>query len=487
MMNNIELYINKNKIKIKKSIECGNYNRALQLLSACSNILYVWNQTYCDKDLEDYMKMLKVRMQGEFKEQCNVEQKENRILFYDEFGMDYRGLARIYLRALIQNGYHVIYVTRSNCRNTMAGLLEELNEGSYECIFIDDKCNVQTVKALYNIILSSGVKDAFLYTIPQDTCGILAFMLVENHVTRYQIDLTDHAYWLGVNAFDKCIEFRSAGASIAVNKRKILKDKVVMIPFYPIVDDSQKFMGFPFEKKKQKVLFSGGALYKTFGEGDGYYKLVDKILMKNENVIFWYVGFGDASKLERLQKKYPQRCYYTSERKDLCALLKNCDAFLNTYPQGGGLMMQYAAMAGLKPMTLYDNLYDTSGILLNDSKLNIYFNKVDDLVSEISKILSGEIEQNDEWLKSSVVTEKEFQDAVKQLIEAKKTNYVIDFTEINTDVFIQTYAENYTNEQAWEYIAQKKFIGLILDFPKAFLIKIRKKCIDLTRRKNASN
>ena len=123
--------------------------------------------------------------------------------------------------------------------------------------------------------------------------------LVNNNVIRYQINLTDHAFWLGADSIDKCIEFRDYGATISKKYRRIPIESIVKIPFYPIVNIDMKFQGFPFKKKDyQKVFFSGGALYKTFGDDNRFYRIVSNILNQYNDLIFWYAGSGDDSELK---------------------------------------------------------------------------------------------------------------------------------------------------------------------------------------------
>ncbi|HBI60610.1 MAG TPA: hypothetical protein DDY31_05280, partial [Lachnospiraceae bacterium] len=46
-------------------------------------------------------------------DQSGIQMKEKVVAFYDEFGLDNRGLALIYLEALLSKGYHVVYITRA--------------------------------------------------------------------------------------------------------------------------------------------------------------------------------------------------------------------------------------------------------------------------------------------------------------------------------------------------------------------------------------
>lgn len=57
--------------------------------------------------------------------------------------------------------------------------------------------------------------------------------------------MTDHAFWLGRFAFDYCIEFRVYGYNISIQKRKIEKEKILMLPYYPVIR-KEKYQGLPF-------------------------------------------------------------------------------------------------------------------------------------------------------------------------------------------------------------------------------------------------
>lgn len=52
--------------------------------------------------------------------------QKNVILFYDGFGMDMRGLAIIYLKALAELGYKIIYVTNARAKGKQPMLFSVL-------------------------------------------------------------------------------------------------------------------------------------------------------------------------------------------------------------------------------------------------------------------------------------------------------------------------------------------------------------------------
>lgn len=220
--------------------------------------------------------------------------------------------------------------------------------------------------------------------------GPVLMQAYEGVLTRYVVNLTDHAYWLGARAIDKCIEFRDYGASISSEYRGIPREKIVKLPFYPKIVP-QEFQGFPFPVKDgQQVVFSGGALYKTFGEGNKYYEIVDYILASHSDVIFWYAGGGDDSELKKCMARHPGRVYHTPERPDLFQLLQHVSFYLSTYPLCGGLMYQYAAAAGIEPVTLRrDDCND--GFLLHQDELHVIFDTMEELKQEIDRVLTDEV------------------------------------------------------------------------------------------------
>ena len=74
----------------------------------------------------------------------------------------------------------------------------------------------------------------------------------------------DHAFWLGRNAFDYCLEFRDFGANLSRQYRHIPIQKLLKQPYYPLADPTIPYGGLPFERADGDfVIFSGGTLYKT--------------------------------------------------------------------------------------------------------------------------------------------------------------------------------------------------------------------------------
>lgn len=461
--------IDEMKQAVVREMQKKNYNNALCLISSCAQLLYETNLYYVDQDLENNLKMISKNF---YKQECKCCDS-NSILFYDGFGLDNRGLAQIYLKALCKIR-KVYYITYSDRRESIPNILKILQANDGEALFIKRKmaCPIKSIHQLQQMVERIRPKDFFFYSTPDDVVGTTILYAYEGKLTRYQINLTDHAFWLGAQCIDKCIEFRSYGANISSEYRHIARNKIALVPFYPIIDYDRKFDGYPFEiRNNQKVIFSGGALYKTFGKGNKYYQIVDYILKNYEDTIFWYAGFGNCVEMNKIAVKYPNRVYVTSERSDLYEVLKHCYFYLSTYPLCGGLMFQYSVKAGKVPITLRDSEV-TDGFLIDQDNLGIQFDSMDDLNREIDHMMNDECytHEKGEKLKSSVISEKDFNDEIEKLLNDQVSKYEISYVHIDSSEFQQTYMDNLTNKSINQILARGDNMVLLRYEPIRFLM-----------------
>lgn len=435
--------INKLKYGLKLEIQKKDYEIALELISNCAYIIYQTNLYYVDEDLEENLKKVSKDLNLSISSDCNNDV----VFFYDGFGLNNRGLAQIYLKALCQLK-KVVYITYEDCQSQIPDILNILKEYDGTVLFINRKGSkfISQIQQLSKFINQIEPNKFFFYSFPNDVVGTVILNAMENKITRYQVNLTDHAFWLGARCIDKCIEFRDYGASISARYRKIPKEKIDKLPFYPVIHKDKQFQGFPFKfDEKQKLIFSGGALYKTLGADNKYYEIVDHILSEYNDAIFWYAGSGDDTELKKILKKYPERAFYTSERSDLFQVLQHCRVYLSTYPICGGLMYQYAACAGVVPVTLrYDE--DADGYLLEQDKLKVEFNDVKELYSEIDRLLCDDLyfyERKKQML-CAVMTEDNFSKNLKMLLDGKNKKE-IKYSDINTKEFRKEYLMQLTS------------------------------------------
>ena len=455
--------------KIARKNKYDHFEISLAAISSYANLSYSWNQYYSDTEIEDIVCELSDRILP-FEKNIN-NTNDNIVLFYDGFGLDTRGLAAIYAKALITLGYQVVWVTNEKSKYHIPTIESFLNKGISNIEYINMRNSyVKRINQLNDLFKKYGPSKAFYYTSPEDVCAEIVFYHYRNIVKRFQINLTDHAFWLGLNAFDYCIEFRDYGAGISRVYRHIPKEKIVLLPYYPIIDRDITFEGFSFDYKGKKILFSGGFLYKTIGGENKYYQIVKRVLTENTDTVFLYAGSGDDSELMKLSSIFPNRVFHIQERKDIFALIQHIDVYLNTYPMVGGLMMQYAAVAGKPPITLLDReIEDASGILLNQENAKIEFFSVDDVVSEINHLLNDKEYRNErsEEIKKCVPSQEDF---TKNLSDILKENAEYRHADCpDTERFRKEYIGKFNKIIVEDAIGIRKNKSLFRYFPALFI------------------
>lgn len=418
MLNNeIERIIQEMRDAISKYAADDDAEKAESTIRTLARIHYRYNQYYTDEICEKVLRVLADRCPRREREISSRDKRT--IVFYDNFALDLRGLAYIYIKALGDLGYKIIYIVTSANEWDAPHLKSLLVKYNAE-IHVIPRFPLEIIRnQIVEIIMESKAYAAFLYTTPWDTAGILAFMQLSEIVKRYLINLTDHTFWLGVDALDICINFREYGKYICEKHRGIPEQKNVVLLYYPAVGELVGFKGFPFKNNTdQVVVFSGGALYKTFDENRTYYRIVQNLLGENENLIFWYAGAGDTTELEALSKNYPGRVFHTTERKDLQMVMENVDIYLSTYPMIGGLMSQYAVMGGLVPMTLVhdDCAY---GIVPDEVETVSYFSGEIEFRKELNHMIREKAYRDERNLVAKRVgfSSDDFKDKLRDILE----------------------------------------------------------------------
>lgn len=454
-----------------KAIDKKNYEKSLAAISACGNMLYEWNQSYTDELLERSLSIIAQKTASE--EMTTFVSNPSVAFFYDDFGLDIRGLALIYLKALEKTGKRIVYVTVDSAKNNQPEIDKVANAGNIIKEYFPKRGGyIKRLSRLQQLMLQYKPGYAFLYTGPGDTAGITLFMQLRG-VTRYQINLTDHAFWLGINSFDYCLEFRNYGAGISKYYRNISEEKLIMIPYYPAIDKKAAFCGFPFNAEGKKIIFSGGGLYKTIDAQGTYYKVIDRLLNENNDVIFVYAGNGDDSHLNKLVKSHPEKVYYIKERNDLYQVLRHSTIYLNTYPIPGGLMTQYAVAAGRIPVTLKHN-QDSEGILLEQSTREIEYDSPEDLIRDVNHLLRDADYRRvrEKKLEGSIVSEEQFNIQIKKLLDRNQSIFKMETKKVDTSRFLNEYIERFSIEKIQNIIATRRNISLFPDYRNFFKAKI---------------
>ena len=390
------------KKKIGLAIQKKRYSDALEMLFSCVSLLCYTNPYYVDEELEESVRTIAKAVLPKADASVNREELEqNTILFYDGAGLDVRGLARIYLEALVQD-FRVCYVTYADREPEIPGILQTVREHGGEVSFLRRERPLGMVKQLDAVLRECHAGKFIFYSYPHDVVAPVLMQAYEGVLTRYVVNLTDHAYWLGARAIDKCIEFRD----------------------------------FPFPVKDgQQVVFSGGALYKTFGEGNKYYEIVDYILASHSDVIFWYAGGGDDSELKKCMARHPGRVYHTPERPDLFQLLQHVSFYLSTYPLCGGLMY-------------------------------VIFDTMEELKQEIDRVLTDEVyrKARGEQMRSAVISPETFAENLRGILVSGESGQDIFYSHIDTEAFRANYLVGFTEEDMLWLCVRKETLPAMLRF-----------------------
>ena len=449
----------------------GKIDLAMQAISANGLLSYTYNQWYTDDSCEQIMQQMAAQLPAPG---WRREESQSRtVIFYDSFGLDTRGLALIYLQALASLGYHVVYITYENARWHQPQVQKELQAKDVVWHYLPRRCaRSQLVSQIVAIFEQERPAHAFFYCMPDDVQACVAFAHYAGLVTRYQINLTDHAFWLGKCAFDYCLEFRDYGARVSIDYRDIRPEQLVVLPYYPYADMSMRFAGFPFASKGRKIVFSGGSLYKTLDREYHFYKLVDALLRQEPETMFLYAGAGDDCGLRWLQERHHERVVHIAERCDLLQLMEHVDLYLNTYPVLGGLMPQYAARAGLPPLTLLRGLSESlDGVLFGYEGLPLEFQTEEELLAEAHHLLHDKAYAADmsTRIRQCVISPERFRENVGHLLEEHQTEFSYHYEPIDTTDFTQGYVKQLSPYACADGLAGRDKVALGLHFPWLFL------------------
>ncbi len=466
------------KAVMRRSLEKGNIEKAMAAVSAACEMLYYYNQVYIDDDLEAGVYETGRKLKAMFgKELESYHADDKTVMFYDGFGMDTRGVAKMYLNALKKNGYKIIYVTNVWSKGQMPDTDELLSNADHETVYIDYYRNYTGwATDLMRTIIRTRPKAMFYYTLPFDAAGAAAFAAMEGKASRFLIDLTDHAFWLGKVSNDFFCGSREMSASNQVYERGIDPSKLIKLGVNLIIDDGgTDHSGLPFDVENTRYIFSGGSLYKTLGDENNYfYRIADHILASHPDIRFLYAGEGDRTEMDKILEKYPGRAFLIAERKDFYYLIRNCTLYLNTYPMFGGMMMKYSANAGRLPITLrHEN--DSDGLLIDQPSRKIEYDSFEELIADVDRLLSDDkyLKEREALLEGSVISEARFVNNVRTTIEEHHTDYCHSGERIDTSRFKEEFYTRFSIRQAKENISRMTNRSIFVDFPWMPCIKIK--------------
>ncbi|MBU2699038.1 hypothetical protein Ga0466249_000117 [Sporomusaceae bacterium BoRhaA] len=468
-----------NKLKgwAKEYFSKEDYSQSLCMIETASKLMYTFNLVYTDDDMEKMLTDIAFKVVNN-KPQKIKKSKNKKIVFYDYFAIDNRGLTQQYINALIDLQYEILFITYDDPNKTKSErIFMQLNEYKKAKIHsIKNKNYIEAANELFNVVNEYGASTVLLHTAPWDVTGILTWSLFEE-VEKYLINLTDHAFWLGKCCSDYILEFRSYGYNISRYYRNIPDNKLILLPYYPIQDNMITFEGFPFDAKGKKIIFSGGALYKVYGS-NVFFNTIKYIVTKHKDTILLYAGSGNTKPFRDFIKinKLEDKVYLISERKDIAYIFKNCYFYLGTYPISGGLMTQYAVANKKIPLAYTDPILKCNlieSLFINTDNIQLTHTNLKDYYITIDKLLCDSDYKNtlEEKMDNLLITPKEFANSLSNCLQYKSTDFSFDKFDINIDVLSKLYFQmenNYLHEYYLMFIKSKN-IRLLLHFKKNFI------------------
>lgn len=309
------------KAKALKHCSKSEYEASLASVSLCAKIAYNSNFFYTDFELEECLEKVAKELLPEFTYRIHPD----RYILIDTNGSDNHGLTQQYIRAFIQMGIEFAYIYESVDLTRIPLILEELKSYDKATIFTfdDDYSQVEQIKRIADFVKDYGPERYFMHIMPWDVVATSICSLLDQTVS-YNINLTDHAFWLGAKFIDYCIEFRDFGATISIEKRGLLKAQLLKVPYYPLINRS-KFKGFPQSNGNTTVkMFSGGSFYKIYGEKDKFFYLVKRLLEENTHVELFYAGGGNSKPLKQFLERnsLSDRVHIIGNRSDILEVLR---------------------------------------------------------------------------------------------------------------------------------------------------------------------
>jgi hypothetical protein len=423
-----------------------NYEDCMSCINYASRLAYAVNFKYTDKNLENIIKNISENII----KSKNFKGNNNRYVFYDYFALPNRGLTQQYLRALMAWGVEFLYIIPRTIDCVDSKILDELkryDKVQIYCVNMKAKNNIDMVMQISEALKKYQPFRAFLHMAPWDVIGNVIWNSFSN-IERYQINITDHAFWLGINSSDYFLEFRNYGYNISYQYRDILKERLLLQPYYPIID-SAKYQGIPYENSVAVRLLSGGAYYKVYGENNIFFRLIKKILEENPETLFYYAGNGDERPMLKFIRanQLDDRWFLIGSRTDLSEVMKRMDIYIGTSPWSGGLMtllaaalsipiVAYAAISDYSNYTegFFSSLKEVPNITIHDK--DTFYATVNQLVQD--KLLRKELGQK---MNNSLVAVDEFNVMLKYLVDTKHNREITLDLNIDIDSVAKRYLD----------------------------------------------
>ena len=336
------------KILTRKALEQANYNTVFNLLEGIGWFGYKYNfvDSFKDAEVDNFIIQLTNKIKPEIRQ---VKVSNHRIAFYDHFTLENRGFTQQYLDELMKQDIEILYIMADESKlkddNKIVNTLRLYPKAKIIAL----NASLSRVDQFQNVliqIVNFGPSKLFIHNAPWDIISCcLCIALKEAKVSSYLLNITDHAYWPGADIFDYIIDFRSFGHLLNHRIKGIPSERLLIIPTPAYIRKGEEFEGIDNVQITNEILgFSGGSTYKIVDANNTFLKLIKKVLDQNENFVFLFANVGNSDFIRKFIKEnsLEERFILLGNRRDINEVFKNIDIYFNTYPYGGGLMIQYA-------------------------------------------------------------------------------------------------------------------------------------------------
>jgi hypothetical protein len=465
---------NKLKHSICKKIERGHYISALRDFNIAGWWAYDFNFTYYDDDMEQFVRELSEK----FITPVHIDSIDNKYALIVKTCLDNRGLQQQYFRALTVNQAEVLFIivdSIDNCPETVKEI-RSYSKASF-LVLGDLENDILKAKKIVKTLVDYKPSKILIHSMPGDAATFMACHAIIG-VEKFNINLTDHAYWPGSSFIDYNIEFRSYGMTVSEERRGFKQDQELMMPYYPITSKYTSFMGFNNIPKDKIKIFTGGSFYKMFGENFAFFRLMDKILGGTVNTIILIAGNGDIYEMNEILSSMvnKDRVYLIGDRRDINAVFDNIDIYLGTYPMPGGLMTQFACLHGKPVLALGSRKMPNSkieGLCNHFSNAVKTFYDIDELVNYAKKLVMNKSLRTEvgNKEKEAMITPEKFSKEFWHLINTKENHWHWQKEIIDYNYFAQMYLDmenNYGHSHLKDLMRSLKFRFFML-FPKYWI------------------
>lgn len=409
-------FVEKLILRLKKRLQTSDIDihcdDIIGYLKALSFLYYKFYIGYKNDTIEGYIDILSHRI---IRKDYTLKVDSKFVVFVDNLCADSIGLTQQYIDALISNEYHILYIYREEFPSQICTKIMHKLKSYNKSKLLPYPPRLKGMKLsqwLYDSIVQSGSSKLILHSTEWPIEESIAMSALPEEIIRYKVDLADHTFWAGVGSFDYIFDFRYYGCNMSFHKRGLKKEQVIYMPFYPVMNN-MPFDGYPKETEGKFVFLSGGSIYKVVGQQRSYFRICKEVLKKCPNSVILFAGglpnnpiLSDGIKDFCLEGRFIPIGY----RKDIFEVFKHCDAYLDTYPIGGGLMLQYAAQCS-KPILLYKNK-DLEECICQKISMSISHNSLEKYV-EYAFLLYSDDEYRQEQgvkIKNATISRNEFDD-----------------------------------------------------------------------------